>query len=205
MTPPRVLIVDDHPMMRDGLRRSLEAFDVDVIAGVADGRAAVAAVERLHPEAVVMDISMPSMDGISATEIIRSRHPEVAVVVLTFNGDEDVHRRALEAGASVVITKDAPAEDVVDVLREVLAGDPVPERRPERPRLDGELSLTSREIEILSLITKGASTTRVGTELYISVKTVKNHLASIYDKLDVTDRTQAVLSALRLGLVSLDS
>jgi DNA-binding NarL/FixJ family response regulator len=178
---------------------------VDVIAGVADGRAAVAAVERLRPEAVVMDISMPSMDGISATEIIRSRHPEVAVVVLTFNGDEDVHRRALEAGASVVITKDAPAEDVVAVLREVLAGDPVGERRSERPRLDGELSLTSREIEILSLITKGASTTRVGTELYISVKTVKNHLASIYDKLDVTDRTQAVLSALRLGLVSLDS
>jgi DNA-binding NarL/FixJ family response regulator len=205
MTPPRVLIVDDHPVMRDGLRRSLEAFDVDVIAGVADGRAAVAAVERLRPEAVVMDISMPSMDGISATEIIRSRHPEVAVVVLTFNGDEDVHRRALEAGASVVITKDAPAEDVVAVLREVLAGDPVGERRSERPRLDGELSLTSREIEILSLITKGASTTRVGTELYISVKTVKNHLASIYDKLDVTDRTQAVLSALRLGLVSLDS
>lgn len=202
---PRIVIADDHPVMRDGLQRSLEAYGIEVVAGVADGRAAVAAVEQLHPAAVLMDLSMPSMDGISATGIIRSRHPDVVVVALTFDTDERVHRQALEAGASTVLTKDSPAGEVADVLRDILSGEPVVVRRSHRDRPEGELSLTAREIEILRLITRGASTTRIGTELFISVKTVKNHLASIYEKLDVTDRTQAVLSALRLGLVSLDS
>ncbi|HWE55172.1 MAG TPA: response regulator transcription factor [Acidimicrobiales bacterium] len=205
MSQARILIADDHPVMRDGLRRTMESYDIDVLETVADGRAAVAAVERLHPDAVLMDISMPAMDGIAATEIIRSRHADVVVICLTFHGDDAVHQKALEAGASIVLTKDVPAEDVVSVLLEVLAGEPVVERRSDRSRHGGELSLTAREIEILALITKGASTTRIGSELFISVKTVKNHLASIYEKLDVTDRTQAVLSALRLGLVSLDS
>lgn len=206
-TQPRIVIADDHPVMRDGLQRSLEAFELEVLVGVGDGRAAVEAVERLSPDAVLMDISMPGMDGISATQIIKQRHPDVVVVALTFDTEDQVHQRALEAGASIVLTKDVPADEVADVLREVLAGESVVPRRGDRPRArpDGELSLTAREIEILRLITRGASTTRIGTELFISVKTVKNHLASIYEKLDVTDRTQAVLSALRLGLVSLDS
>lgn len=200
----RVVIADDHPVMRDGLRRALESFDLDVTDVVGDGRAAVAAVERIAPDAVLMDLSMPGMDGISATEIIKSRHPGVAVVVLTFDIDEAVHGRALGAGAAAVITKDAPAETVAEALRRAVAGEAAAEQA-RRSRPEGELSLTPREIEILALITRGASTTRIGAELYISVKTVKNHLASIYEKLDVTDRTQAVLSALRLGLVSLDS
>lgn len=204
MTGPRVLIADDHPVMRDGLRRALEGFDLEVIDIVADGRAAVAAVEKLSPDAVLMDISMPGMDGISATEIIKSRHPAVAVVALTFDGSEEIHGRAIQAGAAAVITKDSPADRVVSVILGAVAGE-LDAGSPRRPRLEGELSLTPREVEILRLITKGASTTRIGSELYISVKTVKNHLASIYEKLDVTDRTQAVLSALRLGLVSLDS
>lgn len=204
MTGPRVLIADDHPVMRDGLRRALEGFDLEVIDIVADGRAAVAAVEKLSPDAVLMDISMPGMDGISATEIIKSRHPAVAVVALTFDGSEEIHGRAIQAGAAAVITKDSPADRVVSVILGAVAGE-LDAGSPRRPRLEGELSLTPREVEILRLITKGASTTRIGSELFISVKTVKNHLASIYEKLDVTDRTQAVLSALRLGLVSLDS
>ncbi len=204
MTGPRVLIADDHPVMREGLRRALEGLDLEVIDIVADGRAAVAAVEELSPDAVLMDISMPGMDGISATEIIRSRHPAVAVVALTFDGSEEVHARARDAGAATVITKDSPADKVVSAILDAVAGEDADSALPKRPRLEGELSLTPREVEILRLITKGASTTRIGSELYISVKTVKNHLASIYEKLDVTDRTQAVLSALRLGLVSLD-
>lgn len=204
MTGPRVLIADDHPVMRDGLRRALEGFDLEVIDIVADGRAAVAAVETLSPDAVLMDISMPGMDGISATEIIKSRHPAVAVVALTFDSSEEIHGRAREAGAAAVITKDSPADRVVSAILAAVAGE-LDAGASRRPRLEGELSLTPREVEILRLITKGASTTRIGSELYISVKTVKNHLASIYEKLDVTDRTQAVLSALRLGLVSLDS
>jgi DNA-binding NarL/FixJ family response regulator len=145
------------------------------------------------------------MDGISATEIIRARHPSTVVVALTFNGDAAVHQRALEAGASIVLTKDAPADDVASVLLEMIAGEPGVTPSPRRAETGTEMTLTAREIEILRLITRGASTIRIGSELFISVKTVKNHLASIYEKLDVTDRTQAVLAALRLGLVSLDS
>lgn len=215
LPPARVVVADDHPVVREGLMRSLGTFGIDVVEAVADGRAAVAAVERLRPDAVVMDIAMPGMDGIRATEIIRSRNPAVIVVALTFNVDDAVHRRALEAGASVVLTKDAPAEEVASVLLEVVAGEPGVERRAaSRPRADrlggraerigSDLTLTPREIEILALITRGASTHRIAAELFISLKTVKNHLASIYEKLDVTDRTQAVLTALRLGLVTLD-
>lgn len=208
---PRILIADDHAIVREGLRRSLESFDLDVVEAVADGRAAVAGVERRRPDAVIMDISMPGMDGIAASEIIRSRHPGIPIVVLTFHADDGVHRHALEAGASLVLTKDVPTEDVVSVLRELMAGEEHGERRPGTGgpagscRYRTELTLTGREVEILALITRGASTTRIASELYISVKTVKNHLASIYEKLDVTDRTQAVLAALRLGLVSLDA
>lgn len=205
MRGPRVLVADDHPVMRDGLRRALESYDLEVIDIAADGREAVAAVERVQPDAVLMDLSMPGMDGISATRIIKTRHPQVAVIALTFDGSEAVHQQVLDAGASAVVTKDAPADYMVAVILKALAGDGISSGPPTRPRLEGELSLTPREIEILTLITRGASTTRIGKELFISVKTVKNHLASIYEKLDVTDRTQAVLSALRLGLVSLDS
>lgn len=210
---PKIVIADDHPVMRDGLKRSLESYSIDVVDAVADGRAAVAAVERLRPDAVIMDISMPAMDGIKATEIIRARHPHVTVVILTFHADQTVHRQALEAGASLVLTKDTQAEDVVSVLLEVLAFEPGNEGRPER-RADShacgpdhfgtELTLSTREVDILAHIVKGASTTRIAGDLFISVNTVKNHLASIYEKLDVTDRTQAVLAALRLGLLSLD-
>lgn len=210
---PRVVIADDHPVVREGLQRSLESFGVDVVDAVADGRGAVAAVEKLNPDAVIMDISMPAMDGVRATEIIRARHRDVIIVTLTFHVDPAIHRRALEAGANLVLTKDTAAEEVVAVLVEMLDREPIrdPNSRPKptaRPDVSGgfgtELTLSAREVEILSLITKGASTTRIASDLYISIKTVKNHLASIYEKLDVTDRTQAVLTALRLGLVSLD-
>ena len=210
---PRIVIADDHPVVREGLQRSLESFGVDVVDAVADGRGAVAAVEKLNPDAVIMDISMPAMDGVRATEIIRARHRDVIIVTLTFHVDPAIHRRALEAGANLVLTKDTSAEDVVSVLLEMLAREPLrdpnakarPNARPDvGGELGTELTLSAREVEILSLITKGASTTRIASDLYISIKTVKNHLASIYEKLDVTDRTQAVLTALRLGLVSLD-
>jgi DNA-binding NarL/FixJ family response regulator len=210
---PRIVIADDHPVVREGLQRSLESFGIDVVDSVADGRGAVAAVEKLNPDAVIMYISMPAMDGVRATEIIRARHRDVIIVTLTFHVDPAIHRRALEAGATLVLTKDTPAEDVVSVLLEMLAReplrDPSAKARPNsRPDISGdqatELTLSPREVEILALITRGASTTRIASDLYISIKTVKNHLASIYEKLDVTDRTQAVLTALRLGLVSLD-
>jgi DNA-binding NarL/FixJ family response regulator len=210
---PRIVIADDHPVVREGLQRSLESFGIEVVEAVADGRGAVAAVEKHLPDAVIMDISMPAMDGVRATEIIRTRHRDVIIVTLTFHVDPAIHRRALEAGANLVLTKDTPAEDVVSVLLEMLAREPIrdpnskprPNARPDVASEFGtELTLSPREVEILSLITKGASTTRIASDLFISIKTVKNHLASIYEKLDVTDRTQAVLTALRLGLVSLD-
>lgn len=201
----RVLVADDHPLLRDGLRRSLEAFGVCVVADVGDGRQAVAATEQHRPDLVLMDLWMPLMDGIRATEIIRARHPDVVVVILTFDTTESLHDRAIEAGAAGVITKDTAAEDLAEAVTALAAGMPTSSARSADDEMrGGELSLTARELEVLDLIVKGASTTSIASSLYISAKTVKNHLASIYEKLDVRDRTQAVLYALRLGLVSLD-
>jgi DNA-binding NarL/FixJ family response regulator len=201
-TTLRVVVADDHPVMRDGLVRSLEAFGLEVLESAGDGRAAVAAVERRRPDVVLLDLAMPGMDGLQATEVIRARHPSVRVVVLTFDADEQLHDRVRRAGASQVLTKDTSAEDIVAAIR----GDGGPARPGPGDRrlgLAAELSLTSRELEVLGLVAAGASTSEIASKLYISAKTVKNHLASIYQKLDVADRTQAVLRALRLGLVSL--
>ncbi|MGH9121436.1 MAG: LuxR C-terminal-related transcriptional regulator, partial [Acidimicrobiales bacterium] len=142
---------------------------------------------------------------IKATEVIHARHPKIPVLIFTLSTDEELHRRAESAGARGVLTKDASAAEVISAIATALApgGGPITPSRPDLMR-GGELSLTARELDVLRMITKGASTEAIAAKLYISLKTVKNHLASIYDKLDVADRTQAVLRALRLGLVSLD-
>ena len=205
MTAPRTLIAEDHPVMREGLAASLAAHGVEVVGAVADGRAALAAVERERPDVVLMDLAMPAMDGLRATEMIRMLHPAVSVVALTFDGSQELHERARRAGASEVVTKDATADAIVAALRRaVSSGRPAPpspvitRAAPARAPL-----LSPRELEVLELIATGVAPAEIGSRLYISAKTVKNHLASIYQKLDVTDRTQAVLRALRLGLVSL--
>jgi DNA-binding NarL/FixJ family response regulator len=207
---PRVLLADDHRVLREGLRRLLESVGCIVVGEAGDGEEAVRLVGELAPDAVLMDVSMPGLDGIAATRAIRRAHPEVAVVVLTMHAEEELLRCATAAGAAGYLVKDCSGDDIVEALDAALRG----RLRDHRPggaagseeRLDvatvqAAWGITRREVEVLQLLAEGASTAQVAERLYISAKTVKNHLASIYEKLDVANRTQAVLQAARLGLV----
>jgi DNA-binding NarL/FixJ family response regulator len=153
-----------------------------------------------------MDVSMPVLDGIEATRQIRRDHPSVPVVVLTMHADEEVIRRAAAAGAAAYLVKDCTTGEIVDTVRRVAAGEVLLEAPPSTAGSGSaaEPLLSKREAEVLQLIARGASTSEAAAELYISVKTVKNHLASVYQKLDSRDRTQAIVQAVRLGIITLD-
>jgi DNA-binding NarL/FixJ family response regulator len=203
----RVVLADDHTMLREGLRRSLEEAGLTVIAEAGDGNEAVRLAGNLGPDVVLMDVSMPNLDGIEATKLVRRLHPAVHVVVLTMHADDDVIRRAAAAGAAGYLVKDCTTEEVVDAVRRAAAGEVTivpPERAAVDGNGDGVAGITRREAEVLQLIARGAATTEVADQLFISVKTVKNHLASVYQKLDSRDRTQAILQAVRLGIIALD-
>jgi two-component system, NarL family, response regulator DegU len=232
----RVLLADDHTMLRESLRRSLEASGVGVLGEASDGVEAVRLAAELLPDVVLMDVSMPGLDGVEATRIIKRETPSVQVVMLTMHADQEVLVRALRAGAAGYLVKDCTTEDVVRTIHQAASGDAslTPEvaaamlaeaHRPERPEPEAIAPLeiqsagpefrtvparpadpiiSKREEEVLQLIAEGASTTEVAERLYISVKTVKNHLASVYQKLDSRDRTQAVLRAVRMGIIRLD-
>jgi DNA-binding NarL/FixJ family response regulator len=210
----RVLLADDHRMLRETLRRSLADFGVEVVGEAADGREAVEQAAALRPEVVLMDVTMPVLDGIEATREIRERAPDTSVVMLTMHADDEMVVRAIRAGASGYLVKDCSVEEVAGTVRRVAAGQTAlsPElaasmlaevRRLERAGEPAEPVITRREAEVLQLVADGLSTTEVAARLYISVKTVKNHLASIYAKLDARDRTQAVVRAVRMGIVHL--
>ena len=215
----RLLLVDDHRMLREGLRRSLEEQGLDVIGEAADGEEAVRLAEELKPDVVLMDVTMPVLDGVEATRVIRERMPDARVVMLTMHADQDVIVRAVRAGAVGYLVKDCATEEVVATVRQAASGETVlsPELAlsmlDEAHRVDGEQGaaapeeslLSKREEEVLQLVADGLSTTEVAAKLFISVKTVKNHLASIYQKLDSRDRTQAVLRAVRMGIIHLDN
>jgi DNA-binding NarL/FixJ family response regulator len=199
----RVLLADDHTMLREGLRRSLEAAGVVVIGEAGDGEEAVRLAGALTPDVVLMDVSMPNLDGIEATRLVRRHHPGIKVVVLTMHADEDVVRRAAEAGAAGYLVKDCTTEEVVDAVRRAAAGE-ITVVPPADTNSTGAAGITRREAEVLQLIARGAATNQVADRLFISAKTVKNHLASAYQKLDARDRTQAILTAVRLGIITID-
>jgi two-component system, NarL family, response regulator DegU len=214
----RVLVADDHQLLRQALRRALQESGFDVVAEAADGEEAVRLVNMLKPEVVVMDVTMPVLDGIEATRRIHAATGDTKVLVLTMHDEDALRVRALRAGAVGFLTKDSAMQEVVATVKAVASGDTVfsPEiaaaMMKEFP-LSGngydeapdavESPLTKRELEILQHVADGYSTTEIARELFISAKTVKNHLASIYAKLDSRDRTQAVLSGMRLGIVQL--
>jgi len=209
----RLLLADDHRMLRESMRRSMTDAGFEVLGEAADGEEAVRMAGELHPDVVLMDVSMPEMDGVEATRRITEAHGEVRIVMLTMHADQEVLRNALRAGAVGYLVKDSSIEEVADAVRMAAQGDTVlsaglaasmlqevrkDERKPEEERL-----VSRREEEVLQLIADGCSTGEVAQRLYISQKTVKNHLASIYEKLDARDRTQAVLLAVRMGIVKL--
>ena len=203
----RVLLVDDHALIREGLRRAFEqTTDLQVVAE-AGSLSEGLALERAHePDVAVVDINLGDGSGIDFVRTMRERRPAMGLVVLTmYDGDEHVFA-ALEAGASAFVLKSAPAEEVVSAARRAaqsptaftaqdLAG--AMRRRMQRPAV----SLTPREGQILQLLGSGASIAEVAGALYISPSTAKTHMAKIYDKLDAANRTQAVMSAVRLGLI----
>jgi two-component system, NarL family, response regulator DegU len=208
----RLLLVDDHKLLRQGLRRAVEEAGFDVVGEAGDGEEALRMAVTLRPDVVLMDVSMPVMDGIEATRRLRHSAPGARVVILTMHGEEETVTEALRAGAVGYLLKDCSTDQVADTLHAVAAGEselsadlarsllaelPGPERA-------AATSLSSREVEVLQMFADGCSTVEVGQRLYISAKTVKNHLASIYEKLDARDRTQAVLTAVRMGIIRLN-
>ena len=202
------MLVDDHTMLRQGLRRALEGEGITVVAEAGDGLSAVKIALDNHPDVVLMDVSMPSVDGIEATRRLMGADARQRVVMLTMHADRDVIDRAIKAGAVGYLTKDASIAEVIMAIKLAANGD-----RPMSPRLatamldeakkmeDGIVS--AREEEVLQLVADGLGTTEIAERMFISQKTVKNHLASIYDKLNARDRTQAVLTAVRMGIVKL--
>jgi two-component system, NarL family, response regulator DegU len=201
---PRLLLVDDHTLLRQGLRRAVEEAGFDVVGEAADGQEALHLAVTLRPDLVLMDVTMPVLDGIEATRRLRHSVPEARVVILTMHGEEETVDQALRAGAVAYLLKDCSTDQVAETLRAVADGDTDLSADLARSLLAEGTSLSSREVEVLQMFADGCSTVEVGQRLYISAKTVKNHLASIYEKLDARDRTQAVLTAVRMGIIRLN-
>ena len=212
----RLMLADDHRMLREGLRRSLTDEGFDVVGEASDGDEAVRLADSLRPDVILMDVTMPDVDGVEATRRIHQQLPEIRVVMLTMHADQSVIAEALRAGASGYLVKDCSTDEIADAVRQAASEDATlsPElatamldevRRidPDAVDADADRVVTKREVEVLQLIADGCSTPEVAERLFISQKTVKNHLASIYHKLDARDRTQAVLQAVRMGIVRL--
>ena len=202
-----VMLVDDHTMLRQGLRRSLEHEGLEVVAEASNGSDAVRLALAHRPDVVLMDVSMPEVDGIEATRQLMRADARQRVVMLTMHVDRDIVERSVKAGAVGYVTKDSSVKEVVLAVRMAADGNKVLSPRVatalrEEP-LRADSLLSPREEELLQYVADGLSTADVAERMCISPKTVKNHLASIYDKLGAHDRTQAVLTAVRLGIVTL--
>ena len=206
----RVLIVDDHPVVRDGLKGMLAAQpDFEVVGEVADGLQAVQQAALTRPDVVLMDLRMPNMDGVEATTQIRRGQPTVRVLVLTTYDTDAEILRAIEAGATGYILKDAPREELFRAVRATAQGQSylspaVATRLMGQLRAPAQDALSPRAVDVLTWVAKGASNRQIGQHLHISEATVKSHLLHIFEKLGVNDRTQAVTLAVQKGLIRLE-
>ena len=212
--PIGILLADDHPLFRQGLRRLLDTVaDFDVVGEVERGDEVLAAVRAKRPEVVILDVELPGTSGIGALESIRAEAPDVRVLMLSGFGDPKRVRAALRAGAHGYVLKNAPPPEILDAIRKVAAGRTVlpplvaesvaeslrdePEEETFRRRV---ATLSERELEVLRLAARGESNAAIGKGLFISEGTVKNHMTHILRKLGVEDRTQAAILAVKHGL-----
>ncbi len=203
----RVLIVDDHPVVREGLRGMLESDPAITVAGEAgSGEEAVARASALAPDVVLMDLRMPGGDGVNATTRILAARPETRVIVLTtYETDQDIVR-AVEAGAAGYLLKDTSRADLIAAIAAAARGETVlspsvATKLVTRLRTPAASSLSRRETEVLALVARGLTNAEIGRALFISETTVKTHLLRVFTKLDVSDRTAAVTTALTRGLL----
>ncbi len=217
-TPIRVVLADDHTVVRKGIREFLEESpDIAVVAEAADGEEAVRLVTEHQPDVVVLDIQMPKLSGIEATRQIKARFPEIRVLILTAYDDDPYIFALLQAGAGGYVLKTASAEELIQAVRAVHCGDsaldPAVARKVVQRLASGHPSpaseeivegLTDRELDVLRLVAKGMTNQAIGAQLDISDRTVQGHLANVYAKLGVGTRTEAVLRAVKLGWLTLD-
>ena len=213
MGPIRVLIADDHPLFRDGMHGLLDSeADTEVVGEAKTGEEAVELAEVLRPDVILMDLKMPGINGIQATREVLNRSPHIAVLVVTMFEDDDSVFAAMRAGARGYLLKDARGDEVINAIRAVAGGQAIfgpgiaqrlmgffASPNPNvPPRAFPEL--TAREEEILALVANGHSNAEIAERLYLSLKTVQNHVSNIFAKLQVADRAQAVIRAREAGL-----
>lgn len=203
-----VLLVDDHPVVREGLRGMLDAEpDLTVIGEAGSGEEAIAMAETLCPDVILMDLRMAGVDGVTATERILRRVPTIRIIVVTtYETDTDI-LRAVEAGAAGYLLKDASRAALADAVRDAASGrtvlaPTVADRLVQLVRKPGPTTLSARELEVLGLVAQGNTNADIGRRLHIAEATVKTHLLRVFNKLDVSDRTAAVTTAMSLGLLS---
>lgn len=213
----RVLLADDHVLVRQGIRQFLEdEDDIEVIAEADDGVEAARLAQEQQPDVAILDIRMPEMTGVEATRRIKAQSPDVRVLVLTAYDDDPYVFALLHAGADGYVLKTAPADELLRAVRTVHAGSPA-----LSPEIAGKViqqvtggkpvgaadqveSLTERELDVLRLAARGMTNREIGHDLGISHRTVQGHLASVYEKLDVSSRTEAVTEALRRGWIVIE-
>jgi len=209
----KVLIADDHSLVREGLRKLLERDSaIEIIDEVGDGQGAINVARRERPDVVLMDVNMPGTDGITATRVLKKELPSLKVVALTIYEDEEVVEM-VRAGVSAYVLKDVAGSELIDTIHRVMDGEVVIHPRVAKRLLkeinrndqkQDMIKLTRREKDVLSLLVRGCSNKDMAQTMFISEKTVKNHLTSIFRKLGVKDRTQAAVFALKNHIVAED-
>lgn len=213
--PIRVLLADDHALVREGTRRLLEAEnDVEVVAEAASGEEAVEAAQRLRPHIAIIDIAMPGIGGIEATRIIKAHCPETAILVLSAYDDEPYLMALLDAGAAGFLLKNVHGQELINAIHAIARGESVlqpllAEKMMRRlssqahPTPRAADLLSEREFDVLRLAARGLPNKEIARRLGLSIRTVHSHLANVFTKMQVGSRTEAVLLALRQGIISL--
>lgn len=217
-TPIRILIVDDHGIVRKGTRALLDRIpDFAVVGEASDGKEAVAQAESLQPDVILMDLMMPEMDGIEAIGLIAASRPDSRILALTSFAADDKLFPAIKAGALGYMLKDADPEDLIHAIRQVHRGEPSLHpsiarkvlqelgRPPAAPPSPGPDPLTERELEVLQLVAKGLTNQQMAAQLTVAEVTIRTHVSNILSKLHLANRVQATLYALREGLTTLDN